>query len=360
MNSLEAKPYALLANDFHVGENNIAEFEKNWEEMLDVCQEYNVKHFFMAGDILESRAGQTLDVLLCIRRAYDRLWQRDITGIIADGNHDKNSGSSTFSFNNIIAGCHPNLIFVDTYYIHNIPDSDVTIYTLSYFDKKSGKFMEIFNDIVSKLNPERYNILYCHQGISGGLSKISTDDLPVEIFEPFDSVLVGHYHNRKQIPDTNIEYIGSSRQHKFGEDPEKGYTILYTDGTTDFVQNEVNRRFVTHKTSFKDLPDLVEMIQKRSEDTKNMESVRVILDCTPAQIAKLDRQGLMNAGIAKLEVKDQRVEHKVEQADFKAKYDKDGIKDEYRSYCAKEEVSSEELALGLDYLDKIEENVCGA
>ena len=57
--------------------------------------------------------------------------------------------------------------------------------------------------------------------------------------------MVGQYHNRKHIQGTKIQYIGSSRQHGFGEDENKGYTLVDTEGNTHFVKNEANMRYVT-------------------------------------------------------------------------------------------------------------------
>lgn len=45
-----------------------------------------------------------------------------------------------------------------------------------------------------------------------------------------------------KIKGTVIEYIGSSRQHNFGEDEDKGYTLLYSDGSYEFIKNHVNIR----------------------------------------------------------------------------------------------------------------------
>lgn len=55
-----------------------------------------------------------------------------------------------------------------------------------------------------------------------------TKELPAKMFEGFDLVLCGHYHNRATISD-NIQYIGSSRQMSLEKTIQKGYTILFDD-----------------------------------------------------------------------------------------------------------------------------------
>lgn len=111
---------------------------------------------------------------------------------------------------------------------------------MAYFPE-DGSFTERLQEIIDNelsISHTRQNILYIHEGINGALSQPSDKELPAKIFEPFDKILVGHYHNRTKIKNTNIEYIGSSRQHNFGEDEEKGYTILYSDGSHKFVKTK--------------------------------------------------------------------------------------------------------------------------
>ena len=64
--------------------------------------------------------------------------------------------------------------------------------------------------VKAELNASVHNILYIHEGINGALSTPNEKELPTNIFSDFDTVLVGHYHNRCIIKGTNIEYIGSS------------------------------------------------------------------------------------------------------------------------------------------------------
>lgn len=357
----EKKYFALLANDFHAGRHNLREFEKNWDEMIAVAERYGIKLIVIGGDMYESRAGQTLDVLMAVRRAFDRTRDHGIRVIVADGNHDKINGDSTFSYNNIFAGCNDGMAFIDTYTHLNVPDSDVVLWVMSYFNEK-GRFMEVYAKMVDSLGRhpfnEKYNILYCHQGISGGLAGISDKELDPEIFEPFDRVLVGHYHNRRDIPDTEISYIGASRQHNFGEDIEKGYTLLTTDGYTEFALNCANHRYVTFNVVFNELDAVLSDIKEAGETCPVPYSIRLVLSCTEAEAKKIDRDALRDAGVVKLELATEQEVRHARQADFRTKYTKDGIKSEYKGYCESQDLTADEMALGLRYLDKIDES-CG-
>lgn len=125
--------------------------------------------------------------------------------------------------------------------------------------------------------------------------------MPARIFLPFDKVFVGHYHNRTVIPQTRIEYIGASRQHNFGEDEEKGYTVLYTDGTHEFVKNRVNMRY-----RVVDVPvehaGLHLMDELRETEADGRYKVKVRVHAPAAAMKSVDKAALLGAGAAKVEL----------------------------------------------------------
>ena len=128
------------------------------------------------------------------------------------------------------------------------------------------------------------------------MAQPSEKELPARIFSPFDKVFVGHYHNRTVIPGTGIEYIGSSRQHNFGEDEEKGYTVLYTDGTHEFVKNRVNMRY-----RVMDMPaeraGLHLMDELREMEADGRYKVKVRVHVPAAAMKSVDKAALLEAGL---------------------------------------------------------------
>lgn len=192
-------------------------------------------------------------------------------------------------------------------------------------------------------------LLYIHEGVHGALGDFDIPgELPQEPLEDFKAVLCGHYHNRCKIKGTKIEYIGSSRQNNFGEDEEKGYTILFDDGTTKFVKNQVNQRYATVEI---DADNLSELDDYFADDAMSNYKVRVKVRCTDKQAKVFDKQKLLEMGFNKVEMltgKDKPNE--VAASGIDEKYDKQGIKKEYQSFCAEKEIDAE---LGIQYLDKI-------
>jgi len=67
-------------------------------------------------------------------------------------------------------------------------------------------------------------------------------------------IISGHYHNRQTIDLPNggkWDYIGNPYTLSFGEanDPEKGFQILYDDGSLEFVPTNLRRHVVVEESA---------------------------------------------------------------------------------------------------------------
>ncbi len=345
----QKSPCALLINDIHISKDNISEFQKNWDEALSICKERGIDDLVIGGDLWQSRSAQTLDVLLAVRQAINKAREANIFLTIAEGNHDLVDQESLLGYSHIFDGYDGVSVAGD--YI-TLEYKNVNLYVMSYFPE-NGSFTKRLEQLIKDYevgNNDFVNVLYCHQGIRGGLSQPGEDELPTKIFQPFDAVLVGHYHDRKVVPGTKIEYIGSSRQHTFGEDEEKGYTILYDDGSYEFIKNQVNIRFKNMEVDYTKLDkDFMEELEEVKRDERY--KVKVKVSCYSDEAPNIDKQKLIDAGATKVEIVTEQTEvTEVESHALDQKFDKSGIKDEYSNFCSQKEIDSE---MGLQYLDKI-------
>lgn len=189
-------------NDIHVSNNNISEFEKNYREALKICEENSIPYLFVGGDLFQSSSSQTLDVLMAAKRFINDFLDHDIKVVLAEGNHDKINKESFYGY------CHlfediKNVNVVGDYVTYHNNVFSITI--MSYFPENGG-FKRNLNSLKKELDKNKKNILYIHEGISGGLSNISDTELSPDVFDDniFDVVLSGHYHNRCKIKNTNI------------------------------------------------------------------------------------------------------------------------------------------------------------
>lgn len=345
---MQKKAVALLLNDIHVGKDTIKDFKLNWKEAMDTAIDFQINHILVGGDLFLSRSSQNLAILLAVHDAFEECLDNNIKVTLIEGNHDLVDQEATRGY------CHVFDSFDNVRVIGDwgeIGFEDIGVGLISYFPE-NGSFQEKHQELLKYFRETDYKkwILYIHQGIRGALSQPTDDELPASIFNDWDKVLVGHYHNRCKFD--NIEYIGSSRQHNFGEDEEKGYTILFSDGSTQFIKNKTNTRYKTLEVSFEEINSHIkETIQELIEDGYK---VKIKISCSSEQIKSLDKQFLIDSGASKVEVvQDSITQSKVSHSSFEQRFDKNGLKDMYSSFCNENDISQEEIAIGVKYLNVI-------
>lgn len=339
------KPCVLLLNDIHISKDNIPDFNLNWQEALSVCKRMDIMTMVLGGDLFLSRAAQTLDVMLAVHDALLSAASMNIDVMLANGNHDKVNQEAIRGYNHIFDQ-HDNVLVIDECYTLVNPDWSFLLHVIPYFPE-DGSFVEKLNEVLAnEFNADKLNHLYIHEGINGALSRPVEKELPANLFNDFDRAFVGHYHDRCKVAP-NIEYIGAARQHNFGENTEKGYTVLYNDGTTEFIQNRVNQRYMVLDVR-DDKVDihLTDQLAELKEDGRYKVKVRV--HSSVAGAASIDKNKLLEAGANKVEVVTEEVQAiEAAGAGLFEKFDGGKIRDNYRQFCTEKGISEE---LGLSYL----------
>ena len=349
-------PCLLLLNDIHISKDNIPAFKANWQEAIDICRKMDVKEIAIGGDLFFSRAAQTLDVLLAVHDALLTAAEHGIHVTIAEGNHDKVNQENERGYCHVFDQ-HSNVLVCDEFV--SLPlgdDCRFVLHMMGYFPE-DGSFCTRLDRLKEEaLDPKRLNFLYIHEGINGALAQPNDKELPAKIFEDFDKVFVGHYHNRTIIDKTRIEYIGSSRQHNFGEDEEKGYTVIYTDGSHEFIKNKVNTRYRVIDVAA-ERAGLHLMDELREIDADGRYKVKVRIHAPQAAIKSVDKAALLDAGATKVElIADDEEMLEVAASSLFEKFDSHRIRETYEEFCREKQI--DDVAIGLEYLSKIE-GQCG-
>ena len=349
-------PCLLLLNDIHISKDNIPAFKANWQEAIDICRKMDVKEIAIGGDLFFSRAAQTLDVLLAVHDALLTAAEHGIHVTIAEGNHDKVNQENERGYCHVFDQ-HSNVLVCDEYV--SLPlgdDCRFVLHMMGYFPE-DGSFCTRLDRLNEEaLDPKRLNFLYIHEGINGALVQPNDKELPAKIFEEFDKVFVGHYHNRTIIDKTRIEYIGSSRQHNFGEDEEKGYTVIYTDGSHEFIKNQANTRYRVIDVAA-ERAGLHLMDELREIDADGRYKVKVRVHAPQAAMKSVDKAALLDAGATKVElIADDEEMLEVAASSLFEKFDSHRIRETYEEFCREKQI--DDVAIGLEYLSKIE-GQCG-
>ena len=349
-------PCLLLLNDIHISKDNIPAFKANWQEAIDICRKMDVKEIAIGGDLFFSRAAQTLDVLLAVHDALLTAAEHGIHVTIAEGNHDKVNQENERGYCHVFDQ-HSNVLVCDEYV--SLPlgdDCRFVLHMMGYFPE-DGSFCTRLDRLKGEaLDPKRLNFLYIHEGINGALAQPNDKELPAKIFEEFDKVFVGHYHNRTIIDKTRIEYIGSSRQHNFGEDEEKGYTVIYTDGSHEFIKNQANTRYRVIDVAA-ERAGLHLMDELREIDADGRYKVKVRVHAPQAAMKSVAKAALLDAGATKVElIADDEEMLEVAASSLFEKFDSHRIRETYEEFCREKQI--DDVAIGLEYLSKIE-GQCG-
>ena len=349
-------PCLLLLNDIHISKDNIPAFKANWQEAIDICRKMDVKEIAIGGDLFFSRAAQTLDVLLAVHDALLTAAEHGIHVTIAEGNHDKVNQENERGYCHVFDQ-HSNVLVCDEYVPLPLGDDCRSVLHMRGYFPENGSFCTRLDRLKEEaLDPKRLNFLYIHEGINGALAQPNDKELPAKIFEEFDKVFVGHYHNRTIIDKTRIEYIGSSRQHNFGEDEEKGYTVIYTDGSHEFIKNQANTRYRVIDVSA-ERAGLHLMDELREIDADGRYKVKVRVHAPQAAMKSVDKAALLDAGATKVElIADDEEMLEVAASSLFEKFDSHRIRETYEEFCREKQI--DDVAIGLEYLSKIE-GQCG-
>ena len=168
-------------------------------------------------------------------------------------------------------------------------EGEVAIHMIPFFNEKVT-YPHYLKKAVQDASefPDMQNILITHVAVNGVTNNDGSDvenDLTSKVFKCFDKVLVGHYHNKQTIG--NVHYVGSTHQHNFGEDENKGLTVIYDDCSIEQVRLDVP----VYKTNKIDLntisEDELEQSLKQIKSSNNFEKIK--FSGTKEKLAAFDK-----------------------------------------------------------------------
>jgi len=226
----------VIITDTHLKQGNEELVFDIFNQTIQYCLDNNIKRVFHAGDFFTSRTSQSLSVLNMTRKIFRLFYFKDIGLTIIPGNHDKVDLESEDSYLDMFDN-YPNIQVIKketSLLVFNEYGYDVHL--LPYF-KENGSYLDRLSNIKITSNQSK-NLLITHIAISGvknNDNSLVDNNLKTDLFNRFDLVVTGHYHNRQQIKD-NIWYVGSSHAQNYGEDNGKGMCVIDENLNIEFVQ----------------------------------------------------------------------------------------------------------------------------
>lgn len=224
------KPIAIISTDKHLKDENAVELISLAEQEIALAHDIGVDTIFWLGDLFDSRLSQRQELLNCFSEMICMYHDAGLTIHCIPGNHDKTdytldeSFLSAFkyhpSFNLYEEPCRVSMFGIDFDFL--------PFYAQEVWIRK-------FNSLPK---PTDNSVLLSHTAIEGSINNdgsLVSSGISGKMFAGYRKVFLGHYHNAQQ-PARNVFHIPSTRQNNFGENEDKGFTILYDDTSFELVR----------------------------------------------------------------------------------------------------------------------------
>jgi exonuclease SbcD len=336
---MDKLPLAIWITDIHLSLKTMKTVKYIFEQVQEICLQMEHPTLILGGDIFDSRSGQPQEVLTCFSEILQNLEQKGIKTLCIPGNHDRVDYTKEDSYLDAYSGWNE-FILIKDYFSINVSEHNLRFHFIPYFDEKLtyGSYLA---QAGNNLDLTKKNILFTHIAISGVKnndgSKIE-NNLTRDSFKHFHRVVVGHYHNR-QVFD-NILYTGSAYQNNHGEDIQKGCSVVYSDGSIEFLKLD----FPEYRTQKFTLNEFMSMDESDFIVDQDI-NLRLKIQGKPdfeqsKKIQKLEARGI------KIEC-EYEVVTQLGVEDVKSNFTDKDIEDYFEEWCVLEGIQDKQFGLNL-------------
>lgn len=346
-------PLVVISNDWHIKEENTNIVFDLVEQQCKLAVKLKVKYLFVLGDIFNSRKSQTLLVLNTFGKILDMIGDYKLKLVAIPGNHDKTSYDSNESFLDQFKH-HPVLTLISIQGSVPFKEYGLNVYFLPFWSDSvwSSEYSGFVGDYLGQARGEKMegiNILCSHIAVQGSTNNDGTkvqSEISHKMFKYFDKVFLGHYHNAQKI-GTNIYHLPSIQQNNFGENSDKGFTVLYSDGSHETIKSNF-REYIKVKIDLNELSkeDILRLKEEYSKVTEES-TVRFIFEGTEDKLKSINKEEFYALGIdVKTENKDIEIIEDFDTVEI-TKYTNENIVEEFQLFCEEYKKSFE---TGVKYL----------
>lgn len=338
------KPIAIISTDWHLNENNAVQLLNIADEEVALAKKLGVERIVWLGDMFDSRTSQRQDLLNCLDAIIDTHTSEGLKIHCIPGNHDKTNYKADASFLTPYR-YHPGFQLYEQE--TGVMLKNVAAYFVPFYQQ--DVWVKHFKNIRGIAQGDA-SILFSHTAIEGSINNdgsVVESSIKASMFKDFDRVFLGHYHNAQQ-PARNVFHLPSVAQNNFGEDEEKGYTVLYDDLSFETVKSDFKPyRSITLDAGTVTRDDIKSVVEDAKSENFYM---RVVLTGTQEQVKGVDRKKLQAAGISvKVKYDDVEVTEPKHQAETVKELSGTDIKEKFVKFCEANSYSVEE---GLSLLNE--------
>ncbi|WP_394938579.1 exonuclease SbcCD subunit D [Psychromicrobium sp. YIM B11713] len=236
----------LHTSDWHLGRSFhgvglLAAQRRFIDQLLQTVHEQRIEVLLISGDVYD-RALPSVDVVRLFSDTLSRLREAGVTVVLSSGNHDSASrlgfAAKVLSHGGVhIAASVQDLdlpIIIDGVAIYAVPyleprlvAEELGVEDPDHRTVLAAALQRIREDLA--LRPGMPSVVMSHTFASGGVSSGDDDErvlsgmraggigaVPLDLFEGFDYVALGHLHRRQEL-STAVRYSGSPLAYSFSE-----------------------------------------------------------------------------------------------------------------------------------------------
>lgn len=308
----QKEPAVLVINDVHLHLNTLETAKDVLGQAVALCTALGIKYIIINGDLFTERKGQPLEALLVALWFKQLCFDAGLIVLAIPGNHDKTDQEAEESFLDIF---HGGEFFVyskeSVVSIKGAGGTPLRVWLLPYFPETGslpGRLDTLVHQLCTQKDRDQQqeefddyytqkNVLCMHAAVSGVRNNDGSEvknNLATHLFKMFDSVVVGHYHNYSKLGE-NIHYTASAYPRNHGEDNDKGFTIVYVDGSLE-RKKAMFPQYVSYDLAPEDLTgEKIKALRLRTESTDDV--MRVVVRATKAELKGFDLAPLLAMGI---------------------------------------------------------------
>ena len=344
------KPIAILVNDVHLNKDNGELVKNTLFQVTDYAIRNKISCIIFGGDIFTNRSGQPLSCLLNFKEILEEYMFPFSQIHIIPGNHDKTDPDCDESYLDVFQN-YQNIWLHRGAEMSNLIEGCEFVFIPYYSDEK---WIAEYKRISEYKLGGKHNFLITHIGINGVRNNDGTEvdgSIRNDLFVDYDAVFVGHYHDRSKV-GKNVYYTGSLYQGNYGEDIDKGFTVIYDDGTFEYVNCKFPH-YIKEKINASDRETLHNLIEKYSGE--EYDHIRFEIVGSRVECEKISSKDLELLGIdCKFKTLEQTEAVNISEEENVSCYNKKTIMRDFLDFCKENDINGKKMQYGLKLIKQID------
>ncbi len=342
------KPLFVAVTDIHLDQTNFLQRQGLFDQVIGLMSDLGTTNLIMLGDIFESRKAIPENVLNAFGEIITKLDSKGIVTYCIPGNHDKLVYTKKESYLTPF-GYYPNFHLFEEFWglCVDSPLGHVTSIVFAPFFEEQ-LWVEKFEEFFKNREIDHNEILISHIAVTGSQNnngELVENGISKKMFDRFGKVFLGHYHNTQEVSD-NIVHLPSICQKNFGEDSNKGVSVVYDDLSYEIFNLDF-RKFVNVEIDLS-ISTKTQIDKIVGDAISTGAYVKAKFSGTEAEIKSIDKDSLTRLGV-KVQTKIKEIEDSVEYSKSEEikEYDKVSLIEAFKDFCGEEGIDFE---FGLKFL----------